>query len=170
MLPSAGIRPRGKASMLRLALLCHLSAVSAQQRLAVNVQCLPIRSDEALLDFSGANLLHNNLGGVAAQWCASDDGKNDCAKDEQGNRLMSGLPASSGCAGMTIDDPCYEGVVFGNVFADASNTAIFPNGDDTEIDLYIQNTTYYHNDRGGAHHLQTKINGQFAQINLDGPD
>jgi hypothetical protein len=87
--------------MLRLALLCHLSAVSAQQRLAVNVQCLPIRSDEALLDFSGANLLHNNLGGVAAQWCASDDGKNDCSSD------MSLLP---NCTGKTIDDPCYEGV------------------------------------------------------------
>ena len=40
--------------MLRLALLCHLSAVSAQLRLATNVKCLPKRNDEALLDFSGA--------------------------------------------------------------------------------------------------------------------
>ena len=56
-LPSrTGIRPRGKASMLGLALLCHLSAVSAQQRLAVNVECLPYRSDEALVNLSGAKL------------------------------------------------------------------------------------------------------------------
>ena len=37
-------------------LLCHLSAVSAQQRLATNVDCLPYKSDEALLDLSGAKL------------------------------------------------------------------------------------------------------------------
>ena len=35
-------------------LLCHLSAVSAQQRLATNVDCLPYRSDEALFSTSGA--------------------------------------------------------------------------------------------------------------------
>ena len=53
--------PRQNASLPRLGgplrpvlVLCHLSAVSAQQRLATNVACLPIRSDEALLDFSGA--------------------------------------------------------------------------------------------------------------------
>ena len=56
--------PRQKTSLRQLGgatarlrpvlVLCHLSAVSAQQRLATNVQCLPIRSDEALLDFSGA--------------------------------------------------------------------------------------------------------------------
>ena len=56
--------PRQRASLRQLGgatarlrpvlVLCHLSAVSAQQRLATNVQCLPIRSDEALLDFSGA--------------------------------------------------------------------------------------------------------------------
>ena len=51
-LPSrTGIRPRGKASMLGMALLCHLSAVSA---LATNVACLPYKQNEALLDFSGA--------------------------------------------------------------------------------------------------------------------
>ena len=38
--------------MLRLALLCHLSAVSSE--LATNVACLPYKSDEALLDLSGA--------------------------------------------------------------------------------------------------------------------
>ena len=36
--------------------------------------------------------------------------------------------------------------------------------------MYIENTTYYYNWDGGDHHLQTKINGPFAQINLDGPD
>ena len=56
--------PRQRASLRQLGgatarlrpvlVLCHLSAVSAQQRLATNVQCLPIRSDEAELDFSGA--------------------------------------------------------------------------------------------------------------------
>ena len=58
--------------------------------------------------------------------------------------------------------------VFGNVFDPASTS--FITGTDTAIDLYIENTTYYHNWAGGDHHLQTKINGQFAQINLDGPD
>ena len=46
----------GANSMLRLALLCHLSAVSAQQRLAKNVECLPYRPDEALFTTSGAKL------------------------------------------------------------------------------------------------------------------
>ena len=46
--------PRQKASLRPLLVLCHLSAVSAQLRLATNVKCLPIRNDEALLDFSGA--------------------------------------------------------------------------------------------------------------------
>ena len=43
-----------KAFMLRSALLCHLLAGSVQQGLATSVECLPYRSDEALLDFSGA--------------------------------------------------------------------------------------------------------------------
>ena len=64
--------------------------------------------------------------------------------------------------------------VFGNVFASESNSAIFPdggpNGDPTQVDLYIENITYYYNADGGDHHLQTKINGNFAQINLDGPN
>ena len=40
-------------SMLRLALLCHLSVAGAV-RLATNVACLPYRSDEVFLDLSGA--------------------------------------------------------------------------------------------------------------------
>ena len=42
--------------MLRLALLCHLSAVSASAviKLAENVDCLPKRDDEIFVDFSGA--------------------------------------------------------------------------------------------------------------------
>ena len=39
--------------MLRLALLCHLSAVSAVDK-AENVDCLPKRDDEIFVDFSGA--------------------------------------------------------------------------------------------------------------------
>ena len=58
--------------------------------------------------------------------------------------------------------------VFGNVFDPASTS--FITGTDTAIDLYIENTTYYYNWDGGSHHRQTKINGEFAQINLDGPD
>ena len=58
--------------------------------------------------------------------------------------------------------------VFGNVFDPASVSSI--TGTDTAIDLYIENTTYYYNAHGGDHHLQTKINGKFAQINLDGPN
>ena len=58
--------------------------------------------------------------------------------------------------------------VFGNVFKDGT-TSWFTNSD-TAIDMYIENTTYYYNWDGGDHHLQTKINGQFAQINLDGPN
>ena len=95
-----------------------------------------------------------------------------------------------------MDDMCYRGVgalatnqrsprwdrpasaahrvascaVFGNVFASASTPKIFPNGDSTLVDLYITNTTYYYNADGGNHYVQTKINGEFAQINLDGPD
>jgi len=38
--------------MLRLALLCHLAAVSAI-KLAENVLCLPKRNDEVFVDFSG---------------------------------------------------------------------------------------------------------------------
>ena len=100
-----------------------------------------------------------------------------------------------GCAGKTMDDSCYVGVgalatnqrsprsdrpasahpprrascaVFGNVF-DPASTSFFT-GTDTAIDLYIENITYYYNWDGGTHHLQNKINGAFAQINLDGPD
>ena len=77
--------------MLRLALLCHLSAVGAVP-LATNVQCLPYRTDETFLDLTGAKatalphaqpqaerlrcgcdtgatVLHNNLGGVAGYYC-----------------------------------------------------------------------------------------------------
>ena len=43
--------------MLRLALLCHLSAVSAI-KLAENVDCLPKRDDEIFVDFSGAKPQH----------------------------------------------------------------------------------------------------------------
>ena len=51
--PCTGAMARGTPSMLRLALLCHLSAVSAT-RLATNVACLPSRADEIFLDLSGA--------------------------------------------------------------------------------------------------------------------
>ena len=51
---SQEVGPRAKGSMLRSALLCHLLAGSVQQGLATSVECLPYRSDEALLDFSGA--------------------------------------------------------------------------------------------------------------------
>ena len=92
----AALSRRAKAFMLRSALLCHLLAGSVQQGLATSVECLPYRSDEALLDFLGANpqrflycsplpaerarivpraaaatLLHNNLGGVAGAYCAA---------------------------------------------------------------------------------------------------
>ena len=50
----AALSRRAKAFMLRSALLCHLLAGSVQQGLATSVECLPYRSDEALLDFSGA--------------------------------------------------------------------------------------------------------------------
>ena len=73
-----------------------------------------------------------------------------------------------GCAGKRSDDSCYTGMVLGNVFSAASTLAV--TGTNTAIDMYIENTTYYHNWAGGAHHLQTKINGEFAQINLDAPD
>ena len=58
--------------------------------------------------------------------------------------------------------------MFGNVFSAASTYSI--TGTDTSIDLYVENTTYYHNIEGGDHHLQTMINGKLGQINLDGPD
>ena len=74
--------------------------------------------------------------------------------------------------------------VFGNVFDPASTSSF--TGTDTTIDLYIENITYYYNwdpwfgsgtrapiaasTRGGTHHLQNKLVGEFAQINLDGPD
>ena len=76
---------RGMHSMLRLALLCHLSVAGAV-RLATNVACLPYEANEVFLDLSGAraaafpkgipqadalgacgagaSLLHNNLGGM----------------------------------------------------------------------------------------------------------
>ena len=73
--------------------------------------------------------------------------------------------------------------VFGNVFNPASTSSF--TGTDTAIDLYIENITYYYNwdpwfgsgtrapvaasTRGGTHHLQNKLVGEFAQINLDGP-
>ena len=58
--------------------------------------------------------------------------------------------------------------MFGNVFNAASTSLI--TGADTSIDLYVENTTYYYNIDGGDHHLQTRIDGEFAKINLDGPD
>ena len=44
---------RGTHSMLRLALLCHLSVAGAV-RLATNVACLPYKAEEVFLDLSGA--------------------------------------------------------------------------------------------------------------------
>ena len=58
--------------------------------------------------------------------------------------------------------------VFGDVFKDG--TTSWFTGSDTAIDMYIENTTYYYNCDGGNHHNQNQINGQFAQINLDGPN
>ena len=43
----------GMHSMLRLALLCHLSVAGAV-RLAKNVECLPFNENEVFLDLSGA--------------------------------------------------------------------------------------------------------------------
>ena len=218
--------------MLHLALLCHLSAVSSE--LATNVDCLPYKSDEALLDLSGAKpqrflhcahpppaerariipvpqgrtfctttwaallvptvrsrrLNHPHASPPAArQTCRGSPHPQDapvrpwttCATRElvrwprtravpTGTGLPQRSPRRALCA------------VFGNVFAfggtssssEKSTSAIFPdggpNGDPTEVDLYIENITYYYNAAGGDHHLQTKINGKFAQINLDGPD
>ena len=58
--------------------------------------------------------------------------------------------------------------VFGDVFK--PGTTSFFTGTDTAIDIYIENTTHYYNWDGGRHHTQNRINGEFAQINLDGPD
>ena len=46
----------GANSMLRLALLCHLSVAGANVRLATNIECLPYggRSDEIFLNLAGA--------------------------------------------------------------------------------------------------------------------
>ena len=44
---------RGTHSMLRLALLCHLSVAGAV-RLATNVACLPNQAEEVFLDLRGA--------------------------------------------------------------------------------------------------------------------
>ena len=85
-------------------------------------------------------------------WCAGHETNAVPA----GTSLPERSPRRASCA------------VFGNVFDPASTS--FITGTDTAIDLYIENTTYYHNWAGGDHHMQTKINGKFAQINLDGPD
>ena len=95
---------------------------------------------------------------LPGSWCAG----HEPAQSPLGPACLSGSPRRASCA------------VFGNVFASESNSAIFPdggpNGDPTQVDLYIENITYYYNADGGDHHLQTKINGKFAQINLDGPN
>ena len=44
----------GANSMLRLALLCHLSVAGANVRLATNIECLAEVSGEVFLDLSGA--------------------------------------------------------------------------------------------------------------------
>ena len=44
---------RGTHSMLRLALLCHLSVASAV-RLATNIKCLEVVAEEVSLDLAGA--------------------------------------------------------------------------------------------------------------------
>ena len=49
----AGVSGGGTHSMLRLALLCHLSVVGAA-RLANNVECLRYEANEVFLDLSGA--------------------------------------------------------------------------------------------------------------------
>ena len=203
-------------------------AVSA---LATNVECVPYKQNEALLDFSGAKrqrFLHcahpppaerarivpvpqgrtfctttwaallvptvrrsrlKALMTAARQTCRGSPHPQDapvrpwttCATGElvrwprtravpTGTGLPQRSPRRASCA------------VFGNVFAfggtssdsEKTTSAIFPeggpNGDPTQVDLYIENITYYYNADGGDHHLQTKINGKFAQINLDGPN
>ena len=119
-------------------LLCHLSAVSAQQRLATNVECLPYRSDEALFSTSGAKLpncsphrppterariasaadavlLHNNMGGVAGTYCAlsnpaigDDDERCSPVSSQLGNFGAASLYPE--CAGKQLDDMCHTGI------------------------------------------------------------
>ena len=205
--------------MLRLALLCHLSAVSAQLRLATNVECLPIRNDEALLDFSGAKpqrFLHcAHPRAERARIVPVPQGRACCTttwaalpvtavrrKMKTATQTTRSSTTSAPILGCILDAPVrpYKtratwelvrwprtnavpagtGVpqrpprrascaAFGNVF-DADSTSRITDGADTQIDLYIENTTYYHNWDGGDHHMQTRLNGQFAQINLDGPN
>ena len=92
--------------MLRLALLCHLSAVSAI-KLAENVDCLPKRDDELLVDFSISELLHNNLGGVAGAYCVATGGECVTTPSQLGDVGVNTYP---GCAGKTVQDSCYTGM------------------------------------------------------------
>ena len=92
--------------MLRLALLCHLSAVSAI-KLAENVDCLPKRDDELLVDFSISEMLHNNLGGVAGAYCVATGGECVTTPSQLGDVGVNTYP---GCAGKTVQDSCYTGM------------------------------------------------------------
>ena len=200
--------------MLRSALLCHLLAGSVQQGLATSVECLPYRSDEALLDFSGAKpqrFLYCSPPRLSAPASPVPQGRPCCTTTWAAlpvttvRRQVMAAPqiCRSSATSAPIQDapvrprttratrelvrrprtnavPAGTGLpqrpprrasscaVFGNVFDPASTS--FITGTDTAVDLYIVNTTYYYNWDGGNHHLQTKINGEFAQINLDGPN
>ena len=72
---------------------------------ATNVPCLPFRSDEALLDFSAATLLHNNLGGVAGHYCATTG--EECTSDMS---QLGDVGTYPGCKDKTMDDSCYNGI------------------------------------------------------------
>ena len=106
----AGVSGGGMHSMLRLALLCHLSVAGAV-RLANNVECLPSEANEVFLDLSGARatafpkgisqltarlwrtdseLLHNNLGNQGGRDAYITDSK---------------VP---GCEGRTQGDVCSQ--------------------------------------------------------------
>ena len=183
--------------------------------LATNVACLPIRSDEALLDFSGAKpqrFLHcAHPPAERARIVPVPQGRACCTTTwaalpvtavRRTMKSATQTTRSSTTSAPILDAPVrpYKtratwelvrwprtnavpagtGVpqrpprrascaAFGNVF-DADSTSRITDGADTQIDLYIENTTYYHNWDGGSHHMQTRLNGQFAQINLDGPN
>ena len=106
---------RGTHSMLRLALLCHLSVAGAV-RLATNVACLQVVAEEVFLNLTGARatafpksfpqadalsgvcgadseMLHNNLGGQGGK------GKNELSKlNDKGNY--------PNCQGKQKNDAC----------------------------------------------------------------
>ena len=126
--------------------------------LAQNVVCLPHRSDEAIVDFSAATLLHANLGNVAHDWCAAKGTR--CVTD------ASGLTRAA-CSGQVQSSPCFQGMVVGDVF-DAATTQALTGG--VAIDLWIVNTSHYFSNlyESGTDtgHHQSKIKDKFAQVRV----